>query len=40
MKYQDGYFFPPDGPGLGLELNEKAVLKYMTKGKSPVIIGK
>jgi len=40
MKYQDGYFFPPDGPGLGLELNEKAVKKYMTKGKSPVVIGK
>jgi len=39
MKYKDGYFWPPEGPGLGLELNEKAVPKYMTKGKSIVTIG-
>jgi L-alanine-DL-glutamate epimerase-like enolase superfamily enzyme len=39
MKYKDGYFYPPEGPGLGLELNEKAVSKYITKGKSPVVIG-
>ncbi len=40
MKYKDGYFYPPDGPGLGLELNEKAVPKFITKGKAPVIVGK
>jgi L-alanine-DL-glutamate epimerase-like enolase superfamily enzyme len=39
MKYKDGYFHPPEGPGLGLELNEKAVPKYLTEGKSPVVIG-
>jgi L-alanine-DL-glutamate epimerase-like enolase superfamily enzyme len=39
MKYKDGYFWPPEGPGLGLELNEKALPKYITKGKSIVTIG-
>jgi L-alanine-DL-glutamate epimerase-like enolase superfamily enzyme len=39
MKYKDGYFYPPDGPGLGLELNEKAVPKYITKGKSAITVG-
>ncbi|MEK7353168.1 MAG: mandelate racemase/muconate lactonizing enzyme family protein, partial [Chloroflexota bacterium] len=39
MKYKDGYFYPPEGPGIGLELNEKAVPKYLTKGKSIVTIG-
>jgi L-alanine-DL-glutamate epimerase-like enolase superfamily enzyme len=40
MKYKDGYFYPPEGPGLGLELNEKSVPKYLTKGMSTVVIGK
>jgi L-alanine-DL-glutamate epimerase-like enolase superfamily enzyme len=39
MKYKDGYFYPPEGPGIGLELNEAAVPKYITKGKSPVVVG-
>jgi L-alanine-DL-glutamate epimerase-like enolase superfamily enzyme len=39
MKYKEGYFWPPDGPGLGLELNEKAVPKYITPGKSIITIG-
>jgi L-alanine-DL-glutamate epimerase-like enolase superfamily enzyme len=39
MKYKDGYFWPPDGPGLGLELNEEALPKYITKGKDIVTIG-
>jgi L-alanine-DL-glutamate epimerase-like enolase superfamily enzyme len=39
MKYKEGYFYPPEGPGIGLELNEKAVTKYVTKGKSIVTIG-
>jgi len=38
--FKDGYFYPPDGPGLGLELNEKIVPKLITKGKSPITIGK
>jgi L-alanine-DL-glutamate epimerase-like enolase superfamily enzyme len=37
--YKDGYFYPPEGPGLGLELNEKALPKYITKGESIVTIG-
>ena len=39
MKYKDGYFYPPEGPGIGLELNEEAIPKYITKGKAPVTIG-
>ena len=39
MKYKGGYFWPPEGPGLGLELNEKALPKYITQGKSIVTIG-
>ena len=37
--YKDGYFYPPEGPGLGLELNDAAIPKYITKGKSIVTIG-
>ncbi len=40
MAYKDGYFYPPDGPGFGIELNEKNVAKQITKGKSTLIIGK
>jgi len=36
--YKDGYFYPPDGPGLGLELNEKIIPKLITKGKSPIVV--
>ncbi|MFC1949769.1 mandelate racemase/muconate lactonizing enzyme family protein [Chloroflexota bacterium] len=39
MKYKNGYFYPPEGPGLGLELNEKALPKYLTEGKSIITIG-
>jgi len=39
MKYKDGYFYPPEGPGIGLELNDAALPKYITKGKSVVIVG-
>ena len=37
--YKDGYFYPPEGPGLGLELNEAAVSKYITPGMSIVTVG-
>ncbi len=36
--YKDGYFYPPEAPGLGLELNEKIIPKLLSKGMSPVII--
>jgi L-alanine-DL-glutamate epimerase-like enolase superfamily enzyme len=39
-RYEDGYLYPPDGPGIGVELNEAAVKKLATPGKKPVIIGK
>jgi L-alanine-DL-glutamate epimerase-like enolase superfamily enzyme len=38
--FKDGYFYAPDGPGLGLELNEKYIPKLISKGMSPVVIGK
>lgn len=37
-RYEKGYLYPPDGPGLGIELNEEAVIKFATPGKSPVTV--
>jgi L-alanine-DL-glutamate epimerase-like enolase superfamily enzyme len=39
-RYEKGFLYPPDGPGLGVELNEAAVKKFATPGKSPTVIGK
>jgi L-alanine-DL-glutamate epimerase-like enolase superfamily enzyme len=39
-RYEGGFLYPPDGPGIGVELNEDAVKKLATPGKSPVVIGK
>ncbi len=39
-RYENGYLYPPDGPGLGVELNEAAVKQFATPGKSPTVIGK
>jgi len=39
-RYEKGFLYPPDGPGLGVELNEAAVKKLATPGKSPTVIGK
>jgi L-alanine-DL-glutamate epimerase-like enolase superfamily enzyme len=39
-RYENGYLYPPDGIGFGVELNEAAVLKFATPGKSPTVIGK
>jgi L-alanine-DL-glutamate epimerase-like enolase superfamily enzyme len=36
--YKDGYFYPPDGPGLGLELNEEVIPRLVSKGMSPLVI--
>ena len=38
LRYENGYLYPPDGPGLGAELNEEAVKKFATPGKSPTVI--
>jgi L-alanine-DL-glutamate epimerase-like enolase superfamily enzyme len=40
LRYEKGFLYPPDGPGLGVELNEAAVKKFATVGKSPTVIGK
>lgn len=37
--FKDGYFYPPDGPGLGLEVNEPMVEKLLTPGKAPLVYG-
>ena len=37
-RYEKGYLYPPDGPGLGIELNEESVKKFPTPGKDPVIL--
>jgi L-alanine-DL-glutamate epimerase-like enolase superfamily enzyme len=37
-RYENGYLYPPEGPGLGIELNQEAVEKYATPGKSPVVL--
>ena len=39
-RYENGFLYPPDGPGIGVELNEAAVKKFATPGKKPIIIGK
>ncbi len=38
-RYEKGFLYPPEGPGLGVELNEAAVKKLATPGKSPTSIG-
>jgi L-alanine-DL-glutamate epimerase-like enolase superfamily enzyme len=39
-RYEKGFLYPPDGPGFGVELNEKAVRQFATPGKDPTVIGK
>jgi L-alanine-DL-glutamate epimerase-like enolase superfamily enzyme len=35
----DGFFFVPQAPGLGVELNEENLKFYLTKGKEAILIG-
>jgi L-alanine-DL-glutamate epimerase-like enolase superfamily enzyme len=37
-RYENGYLYPPDGPGLGMELNEAVVQKLITPGKKPTVV--
>jgi len=37
-RYEGGFLYPSEGPGIGVELNEDAVKKLATPGKPPVII--
>jgi L-alanine-DL-glutamate epimerase-like enolase superfamily enzyme len=39
-RYENGFLYPPHGPGLGVELNEDAVKQFATPGKKPTVIGK
>ena len=40
VKVEKGYAQIPPGPGLGIELKEQALEKFITKGKSRVLVGK
>jgi L-alanine-DL-glutamate epimerase-like enolase superfamily enzyme len=37
-RYENGYLYPPEGPGLGVELNEELLPRLITRGKSPMVI--
>jgi L-alanine-DL-glutamate epimerase-like enolase superfamily enzyme len=37
-RYEGGFMYAPDGPGIGVELNEELMNKYITPGKKPVMI--
>jgi L-alanine-DL-glutamate epimerase-like enolase superfamily enzyme len=37
-RYENGYLYPPEGIGLGIDLNEDAVKKYATPGKEPIVL--
>jgi L-alanine-DL-glutamate epimerase-like enolase superfamily enzyme len=39
LAYKNGCFYPPEGPGIGLELNEKAIPKFLTKGMTSITNG-
>jgi len=39
-RYENGYLYPPDGPGLGMELNEEVLKELITPGKSPTVVEK
>ena len=39
-RYEKGFLYPPDGPGLGVELNEEVITKLVTPGKSPTVTSK
>jgi L-alanine-DL-glutamate epimerase-like enolase superfamily enzyme len=39
-KIENGFLEVPEGPGLGVELNEKAIKKYLTPGKDRILVGR
>jgi len=39
-KYENGFMYAPDKPGIGIELNEEYVSKYLTPGKKATVIRK
>ena len=38
VRYEGGYLYPPDGPGLGVELDEEVMNNLITPGKEPTVI--
>jgi L-alanine-DL-glutamate epimerase-like enolase superfamily enzyme len=38
-RYENGFLYPPDGVGLGVELDEDSLRAMATPGKAPVTIG-
>lgn len=39
-KVEKGYASVPPGPGLGIELNEAALRRFISPGRSPVLVGR
>ena len=39
-RYENGFLYPTHEPGIGIELNEAAISKLQTPGKSKTVIGK
>jgi len=37
-RYENGFGFLPNGPGLGVDLNEDMVRRYATPGMEPLVI--
>jgi len=37
-RYQEGFIYPPEAPGLGVELNEELVGRIITPGMKPVVV--
>jgi L-alanine-DL-glutamate epimerase-like enolase superfamily enzyme len=37
-RYENGFLYPTEGPGLGIELNEDAVKELATPGKQPTMV--
>ncbi len=38
-RYEQGFLYPPDGPGLGVELDEEILGRLVSPGKQPVVVG-
>ena len=38
-RYEGGYLYPPTGPGLGVELNEELLARWITPGRKIQVIG-
>ncbi len=39
-RYENGFLYPTTTPGIGVELNEPAIAKLITPGKSPTVVTK